>query len=796
MNALDFKVFIRSLRRNKLYSGITIIGLAVALIFVILLTVYVRQEFAIDNFHTNKDRVFHLANEFGYGYSGPIGPMLQDQFPEIECFTRFSSSGNGLAEAKNGDKVCFTYALIDPAFFKMFSFPLVEGCPDDVMQERYSMVVTRSFARKLFGNEFPVGKTITMPGNIPVPITGVMEDIPDNTHFRPFDVAVNIAGLSGYWGWNDGDVLEALGISTFDLYLMGKNGTNLTTCAGSFLKCFKENYPMYQGDDAPKNVFVEPLESVYFSSAKGGNKHNSLGLIWTLGAIGAVILLLAIINYINLTIAQGGMRAKEMSMKKLLGSSRQMLFRQFITESVIICLFAFLIAVGLSLQAEKLFNSLMVADISVASFFTPGIILVGFVVIILVGIIAGAIPAWGITRFDVSEVVKGAFRKKTKGVYSKALICFQYVVAVTLIICTIVLIKQTYFMKHYDVGFRKENIARFSYVLDAGKKEALRNEMMKLAGVKNVAFVCGDPVDGGNNTTFDYEGKQLSFQSLIVDSAFFQMLDLNVVPTGLSNVQGSEYSWWTMRNGKAERMILRQQSVWLSQEAVRQLGLADPPLEFKYQGRMQPVLGIVNDFHIRDLSRKLEPLIITPMQEPETPWFMLVQLQGADQFATFHEIGEIYKKMSEGVPFESGFIDDQIAQWYEHTERVARMIGNLCLLAVLLSGMGILAMATYFIQQRVKEIGIRRVNGATVREILQMLINGFLKWIVIALFFACPLGYYVMNRWLSAFAYRTTMDWWIFVASGAFALFLATLMIWWRSWRVATSNPVEAVKSE
>lgn len=796
MNTSGFKVFIRSLLRNRLYSGITIIGFAVALTFVILLTVYVRQEFAVDNFHANKDRIFHLANEYGYGYSGPIGPMLQEQFPEIECFTRFSVSENGLAETRNGEKVRFAYAFVDPVFFKMFSFPLLEGRADEIMHERYSMVVSRSFARKIFGNESPIGKTVAMPGNIQVPITGIMEDIPENTHFLHFDAAVNIAGLSEYWGWTGGDILEAMGISTFDLYLMGKNKTDLTACADNFLKCFKANYPMYQEENAPQKVYVEPLESVYLSPVTGRYKHNSSGLIWTLVAIGVIILLLAVINYINLTVAQGSVRAKEMSMRKLLGSSRYMLFKQFITESVTVCLFAFLIAAGLSLQVEALFNSLMMTNISVVSLFTSEMMLIAFAVVILVGIIAGAVPALIITRFNVSEVVKGAFRKKTKGVYSKVLISFQYVVAITLIIATIVLVKQTYFMKHYDIGFRKENIARFSYVLDAGKKDALRNEVMKLAGVKDVAFVCGDPVDGGNNVTFDYEGRQLSFQSFVVDTAFFRILGLNVLPTGLSNVQGQEYMQWTMRNGKAEKMILRQQSVWLNQEAVRRLELADRPLEFKYQGRMQPVRGIVNDFHIRDLSRKLEPLMISPMQEPETPWAMLVQLQGSDQVSTFHTVSDTYKKMSDGVPFEADFMDDQIAQWYEHTERVAGMIGNLCLLAILLSAMGILAMATYFIQQRTKEIGIRRVNGATIREVLRMLMNSFMKWIFVALVIACPLGYYAMSKWLSGFAYQTSFDWWIFVLSGVFALLIAGLMISWQSWRAATTNPVEILKSE
>lgn len=793
MKWADLKVFVRSLLRNKLYSAITIFGFSIALSFVILLSVYIRQELAVDGFQENRERVFRLANEKGYGTSGPVGPMLREKFPEVEAFSRFMST-EGVGQVSTKEPFRFTYAFVDPAFFTIFSFPLVEGLPDEVLRERLSMVVSRSLSRKLFGNESPLGKEITVSGNVKAVVTGVMEDIPDDTHFAGFDAAVNIAGLSDYWGFEN--VLEQWGISTFQLYLMGTQGSDLTSLTGQILAEFKANYPLYQKENAPKKLVVEPLEEIYFSPYPNSGRHNSRMLVGVLVAIVCVILLLAVINYINLSVAQGGFRAKEMSVKKLLGSSRRQLFGQFIAESVILCMAAAVVACFMSGLLEPIFNQLMNTHIRIIDFFSPVMVIRGLGVIVLIGVVSGLVPAMLITRFSAVEVVKGSFRKRTKGVYSKVLICFQYTVAILLTICTLVLVKQTHYMRTYDLGFNKENIARFSYVLDAEKKETLRNEVLKLAGVKEVAFVTGDPVDGGNNYTFQNEERTLSFQSMTVDSSFFRMLELKVTPTGGTEVEGRTYLHWSMKNGKTTSAELREQSVWLNEEAVRQLDVGDLPKEFKVNGRMQQVRGVVNNFHIRELSQRMDPVMIQLIQKPETPWTMLVQLQGENQGATFHAVEQAYKELSGGVPFDSGFMDTEIAAWYDRTERISAMIGNLCLLAVILSAMGILAMATYFIQQRVKEIGIRRVNGATVREVLEMLMNGFMKWIVVAFVIACPLGYYAMERWLSDFAYRTSIDWWVFVVSGGLALLVAGMMICWQSWRAATANPVEALKSE
>lgn len=794
MQFSGYKLFLRNFSRNKLYSSVTILGFATALTFVILLSVYIRQELAVDSFQEHKDRLFRVANELDHGYSGPMASLLQQQFPEIECYSLFMLNRQGIVPVSPTEKVRYTCAYVHPTFFKMFTFPLLEGVPEEVMREKYSMVITRSFSRRLYGNESPLGKEIQISG-IAVPITGVMEDIPENTHFSRFDVAVNIAGLSDYWGWKNGDVLEQMGIATFSLYLMGKPGTNLKAREKDILTCLQKNTSQYQREDSPKKLVIEPLEQIYFSPYGGGGKRNSKSLIAVMSAIGLTILLLAIINYINLSIAQGSMRAREISVKKLFGSSRNMLFSQFIGESLILSFVAFLIACVFSILLESVFNDLMATHIEVASAFSPLLLLYALLLILVVGFISGSIPAWVITRYNAIEVMKGVFRKRTRGVYSKALISFQFTIAIVLTICTIVLIKQTHFMQHYDMGFNRDQIVRFSYVLDAGKKETLRNELLTIAGVKEVAFTCGDPIYGGSDLTFDYEGRRLSFQTFKVDSSFFRMLGIKERPTGNTNLEGGEYVEYTFGRN-SQRNVLKYQSVWLNEEAARQLGLGELPLEFKMDNRMQPVRGIVNNFHIRDLSHPLEPLMISLMQAPECPWCMLVQLQGNDAYAAFHEVENVYKQLSDGTPFESVFLDDAIGQWYDNIDRISSMIGNLCILAILLSAMGILAMATYFIQQRIKEIGIRRVNGASIGEVLQMLINNFIKWIILAFFIACPVGYYAMNRWLSGFNYRISLDWWIFVISGMIALFIAGLMICWQSWKAASANPVKTLKTE
>lgn len=773
MSASNLKVFLRTLVRDKLYTGITVFGFALSLTFVILLSIYIQQELSVDQFHRNKDRIFRAVNEDRSSFGTLIGGELQSKYPEIECYTRLFQNSTFIENSQK-EKVNFNFLLADSTFFKMFSFRLLEGMPGEVLKTRNSVVLTRSYARKLFGSEDIMGKEITCEGDLKLVVTGIMEDIPENTHFNTCDGVLQFPFLADLWGYPD--LLTNNNNSSFGLYVMAKEGTDLSSKAPLILEDFKANYWMFKRGYV-KEFSFEPLTEIYFGGKDGQGIHgNSRTLVVVLSAIAFVILVLALINYNNLSIAQAGFRAKEAAVKKLLGTDSASLFRQFIWESEALCFISFILALGFSFLFQPIFNQLLSTHVSIATHLNIGTIGIAVLALALLGLVAGLAPAFLITRFNPIDVVKGAFRKKTKGVYSKALICFQYTVAIALVVCTAVIWRQTDFMRNYNLGFDKENIIWMENQVSGAQKMALRSEFEKIPGVVGVSFVCGSPVDGGNNNSFSYKDKALSFQEFKVDTAFFSLLGIEV-----------------MKNDVA----ISKNGLWLNEAAVKALELPDRPVECNpYGGEAIPVFGVVKNFHFRDLTREVGPAWIKPLNDEEWPWSILVKINTTNPGKVFRQVQATYKEFIGGVPVEAMFMDQEISQWYESSERTARLISYFSALAIVLSMMGILAMATYFIQQRVKEIGIRRVNGATVAEVLRMLVASFMKWIALAFVLACPIAWYAMSNWLDGFAYRTDLNWWIFGMAGCFAGCIALLMVGWQSVKAAMVNPVKSLKSE
>lgn len=772
MKFSDVKVFFRTLWRNKLYTVITVFGFALSLTFVILLGAYIRQELSVDQFHVNKDRIFRAVNEEQSNFGTLIGGELQNKYPEIECYTRLSVNG-GFVENVQKEKVAFNFLLVDSTFFKMFSFRLLEGNPEDALKVRNSVVLTRSYARKVFGDRPALGQELIFDNRLNLLVTGIMEDMPENTHFDAPDGLLLFPLLADIWQYPE--LFQNNGNSSFGLYFMTKNGTDLSSKAPQILEGFKKDYWMYR-DGFKKEFGFEPLTSIYFGGKGGQGMHgNSQTLVAVLSAIAMIILILALINYNNLSVAQAGFRAKEAAVKKLLGTDNLHLFRQFVGESVALCFMAFFIALGFSILLQPVFNQLLVTHISIAGQLTFVNLMIGLAAVGLLGIIAGLAPAFMITRFNPVDVVKGAFRRKTRGVYSKVLICFQYTVAIILMISTIVILKQTDYMRNYNLGFDKGNIVWLGNRIDRTQSEAFRSELEKIPAVKGVSYTCGTPVDGGNNMSFSYKEKSVSFQEFKVDSAFFNLLGIKMEPTGVA---------------------FSENGVWMNRAGVKELELGESPTEYNPGNGVTPIMGIVDNFHFRALTNAVGPAQLRPLRQSDYPWTILVKIAGSNPGETFNEIKRVYSEYIDKAPFESGFMDQDINQWYEGNERTAKLIGYFSALAIVLSMMGILAMATYFIQQRVKEIGVRRVNGATVMEVLSLLVNSFMKWIVVAFIIACPVAWYAMNKWLSGFAYRTDLSWWIFVAAGIFACVIALIMVGWQSIKAATTNPVNSLKME
>ncbi|MBE0649770.1 MAG: ABC transporter permease [Bacteroidales bacterium] len=771
----NLKTFWKHLFHNKLYSLVTILGFAISLTFVLVLSVYIKEQLSVNSQQTNKNRIYRLTNEQSAFFSGPVAPLLQSNFPEIENYTRVYS-GEGVVVNPDKLKLKVKYLMVDSSFFQIFSFSLPEGNKETALKTKNSIVLSRIFAHKLFGKGSPVGKQVTI-GSAHLIVTGVMGDISKSSNFSTCDALVNIQDFSDISGFPSG-LLSVYGFCNFGTYFMARPHTNLSQITPDVLKLLQKDSKLYHNGYF-RSVSFEPLLDNYFSSIRGpGIRQNNKTLIQVLFTIVLFILTLSIINYVNLTIAQSGMRAKEIALKKMLGSSRSRLIIQQVIETIVLCFAAFSLAVLFSFLTEPVFDYLLNTKLYLEHQFLGELLPVSIAGVAFTGILSGIVPALFITRLDAVEVLKGNFKRKSRRLYSKLLIGFQYIVVIVLLISSFVISKQTLFMTNRNPGFNAKNILWLENTIKPSQEAGLRSQLLSIPGVNRVSFVKGCPIDGGYNNTFTYHNKLVSFQVFAVDSSFFPMMQMKIKPTGVAYA----------KNG-----------IWLNETALKSLGMDSLPKSFTDMSKKpKPVLGVVDNFNFYSLRFPIGPLEIVQLesQQYDTPWGILVQLGGNNIVATVDNIRKSYNHFNGNIPFDYRFFDQAIARWYQNEKRTATIISYFTFLSIVISIMGILAMSLYYNRQKTKEIGIRKVNGASVSEIVRMLITEFLTWIAIAFIIAVPIAYYAMHRWLQNFAYKTTLSWWIFALAGIFVLIIAMTAVSWQTFLSARKNPVEALRYE
>ncbi|TKG97436.1 ABC transporter permease [Puteibacter caeruleilacunae] len=769
----NIKTFIKQLTKNKLYTVITVFGFAVSLMFVVLISAYIEQELSVDQFHKNKARLYRLVNEANSSFGATIGDKFTTAIPEVESYVRVYYRKDFFApEGVSNKKLNAEILTVDSAFFNLFSFPLVKGNTEDALKLGNSAILTQKYAQALFGDISPIGKQIRSRNGTVLQVTGIIETFPENTQFRKCDIIANIVSLPNILGYEA--ALKNDNASVFNYYFLGKPNTSLSekgTQALSILK--KENW--YYKQERAKTLEFEPITESYFSSKKGYIRQNSTTLITVLSVIVLVILILAIINYINLTIAQASFRNKEMAIRKLMGSSRSALIKQHILESILLCTVATGIGIFFAIGAEPIFNNLLDTNIGLVENADFHSLLIITAVTLTIGSISGLFPALFLTKLHPAEVIKGSFQRKNKSSYSKVLVSFQFAATIALIICSTAIIKQTNFLRQYDLGFDKENIVEITKYLPYEKRQVFSDALEQIPGIKQFSFVAGSPTGGGNNQSYTYNDKPVSFQEFMVDSAFFSLMGIKYNPTGAA---------WS------------KNVLWLNETTVKQLGLESQPKSFKRYNEELPVYGIVEDFHFSDLHEEVGMAMLRPLSDKSWSWSILVKISGGDIAGTMDQIKSAFDSLTGSEPFEYEFIDSTIDNWYRKEANTAKIITYFSLLTIIISIMGILGLITYYNQLRTKEIGIRKVNGAKISEILTMLNKDFIKWVAIAFVLACPIAYYAMNKWLENFAYKTELSWWIFAMAGALAMGIALLTVSWQSWRAASRNPVEALRYE
>ena len=790
------KIAFRNLWRHRVFSFINIMGLTVGMTACFLIFLYIRFELSYDSFHAKADRTYRIVSDIktptevinGSGPSWAVPHHLPKEFPEVEATVRVS--GASLLVRKGDVKFQEENTLwADSTFFQVFDFKLIKGNPKAALKYQFSIVFTESAAKKYFGKSDPIGQTILLTGEgLNATVTGVIKDIPDNSQIKA-DMLVSMSTLTGNFNKGLDDQWSNYGSSAFVLLKPGTDPKVFQSKLPGFLekysgKAMKESQ-MYV------TLILEPLKDVYLYSKRDGKNNRNTGNInnvYIFSVVAVFILLIACINFVNLTTARSTERAKEVGIRKVVGAAKTQLARQFVGESVLICLIAFGLTLALSAALLPLFNQLSGKNVSLGIFENSTNILMFFLASIGIGLLAGIYPALVLSSFKPVIVLKGRFATGTRGIIlRKALVVAQFSISIALIIGTIVVYNQMKYMRSRELGFSKDQMVIIKTGNDPAK-DAFRQSLTSIPAVKSTAMSSSVPGTGNPGAYSEIENKNGDLQIANLDLYF---VDFDYIPHfKIQMAAGRPFS--------KEFLTDTTQAMILNEAAVKMFGYASAQeaigRRFKQWGREGKIIGVIKNFHFRALQEPIKPLSMRI--EPGGANLVSVNISSANVPATIADIESKWKSLVPNRPFSYFFLDEFFDQQYRSEERFGKLFLNFAILAIFISCLGLLGLASYSTMQRTKEIGIRKVMGASVRGIINLLSKEFLKLVIISFFIAMPLAWYLMNMWLEDFAYRTNIGWWVFVIAGMIALVIALFTVSFQAVRAAVANPVRSLRTE
>jgi putative ABC transport system permease protein len=788
------RVALRHLWRNRAFSLINILGLAVGLTAFFLISLWVSFETSYDNFHSKADRIYRIVSttrtptslDSGGMTFTPIAPNLKKEYPEVEEAVRMSPDWM-LVRRGNQHFMEHGTVMADSGLFRVFDFVLIAGDRGTALTAPGSVVLSQSTARKYFGNEDPMGKQLLVSGNgVPMKVTAVMQDIPENSQIRA-DLFVS---LSSYRSIYDRPIQDSEWTNhAYYTYLLFRPHTDVA----AFERKLPDFIERHHGEQSRQlqmyeTLRLERLRDVYLRSKVDGFVTGSLRNVWIFSTIGVFILLIACINFVNLTTARSTERAKEVGVRKVIGAGRFQLARQFIGESVLICGLAFAMALLLAGAVMPVFNILSGKTVSAGVFSHPLGVAYLFGLSLLIGIIAGFYPSMVLSGFRPVTVLKGRFATGARGLLlRRALVVFQFVISTVLIVGTIVVYHQVHYMQTRDLGFAKDQELIIDTNFDPNKG-AFKASLAGIPGVLSTCFGSGAPGNGYTSAYTTLEDRQGKMQQVNIDTYF---VDFDYIRQyGLQVLSGRPFSPGFSRDtGRA--MVINE-------SAMRMLGYRNPQevvgRNFDQWGRQGKIIGVIKNFNYKSLRESIAPMVMRV-----EPWAWLtvsVKLSATDLPATIASIGRNWNRLIPTRPFEYSFLDEDFNKKYSAEAGFGRLFFYFAALAIFISCLGVLGLASYSTIQRRKEIGVRKVLGASAASIVEMLSKDFLRLVGLALLIASPVGWWVMDRWLSEFAYRAPIAWWVFGATAGVSLVVVFVTIGVQAVRAALENPTKALRSE
>jgi len=783
-----FKTAWRSLWKNKLYSFINIKGLTVGLAVGMLILLWVQDEFSYDRFHKNEKNIYKLENMVGTGTSrqlwtvtaAPIGALAKKEIPGVEDMVRITD--NGIYQLFKYEDKLFSEQNIfftDPSLFSVFDFKLIKGNSTDPYPDNNSVIITESMAKKYFGNKEPIGQIIVADGKENFKVTGIVQDFPKNSTFQA-------------------DMLFPMSLLAKNLYANNKEGLNLENDFNSFsyntflqfkpgfsfagfTKKLEQIHLRIKPDDVDANYLLLPLNKMHLHRADGGDGGYSTVRMFLIIAL--LILAIACINYVNLSTARSMLRAKEVSLRKIVGAARWQLFFQFIIETTLLFFIATILALGLVYILLPLFNIISGKELvlNLSDYRIWEIVLfTAFGTLI----VSSIYPALLLSSFEPLKALKGKIAARINDVvFRKTLVVVQFTFSVMLIAGTIIIKEQLSFMRSKQLGYDK------SYVLSCPMRdmrnhyEAIKADLLKQPGISDVTSASINIVQYGGRTGNNWwpgkeEGETLMLSPMAIDKDFLSFFKMQ------------------MKEGDVFAGTVADSTHFILNETAARATRMKNPIgkKFKLQKTEGTIIGIVKDFHFSSMRNKITPAVF--YYDPRNYRRLYVKTTGKEAPKAIAALSTQWKKYNADFPFTYAFLDEAYNNLYKTEERTESLINIFAGIAIFISCLGLLGLAAYTAQVRTREIGVRKVLGANVANIIRMLAMNFLKLVFIAILIAAPIAWYLMDKWLQDFAYKVNISWTVFVFAGALAILIAIITISFQSIKAAIANPIKSLRTE
>ena len=791
----------RNIKNNKIISFITIVGLSVASACVLLIYLYVYQELNYNDFHKNKNRIFRVNYSLTHAdgtkiksmYLDPkLSEIIKNKIPQVIRCTSFRNAHNPAMKFGNRDFEENIY-ITEPDFFKIFSFKLNIGNKEKVFENPGEIVITSELANKFAAvdsctKEELIGKSVFFmkTGDQPFTISGIMENVPKNSSLR-FDALIPYKYEAAF-----NSSSNMFGNSS--VFYEVDNNENIHSAEEQISNIIKENYSNLINDQKSRNILINsseaftpfalPITETYLSKVSTDYElKNNKTSLYILSAIGALILLIACSNFVLLSLGQTFNKKREVGIRKTMGADKRNIFSLFFSERLIITSVSVLLGAELCFLLFPVFNEIAQNGIYPGLINLPHVFVFIIVCILLIVISTGFFPILKLTGIQPNQPVKNHYKGKKISV-TGVFVTVQYGLSIVLIILTLAIVRQTNYMKHEGLGFSSQDILYLKiYQIDNSQRLALRDRLKSFPGIIDLTLTDRDFIDGrGNNRIKNNKGEYVLARILNVDKNYLPTLNLKLI-------QGGNFS----------DAIQENQSVIVNEKLLAHLGFDDNVVGqiIQMDGKNLRISGVVKDFHFDSMKEEIEPLmLILSTYSGDRGNFLFIKYHSDQLEKVIQFIREEWKDISPGKELDLKFWDEQLNQRYKAEEKWSKIIGYASLVAIIISSLGLFGLTLLVVTSRVKEIGIRRINGAQVSEVMLMLNTTFLKWVAISFVIACPIAIYIMHKWLENFAYRMKLSWWIFALSGIIALGIALLTVSWQSWRAATRNPVEALRYE